>query len=38
MAVERGAVDRALVPIENSLEGAVTATLDALAWDAPGRA
>ena len=34
MAVERGAVDRALVPVENSLEGGVTATLDALAWDA----
>ena len=29
-----GAVDRALVPIENSLEGAVDATLDALAGDA----
>jgi prephenate dehydratase len=35
IAVERGAVDRALVPVENSLEGGVTATLDALAWDAP---
>ena len=34
MAVERGAVDHALVPVENSLEGGVTATLDALAWDA----
>jgi prephenate dehydratase len=34
MAVDRGAVDRALVPVENSLEGGVTATLDALAWDA----
>ena len=32
MAVDEGAVDRALVPIENSLEGAVSATLDALAW------
>ena len=36
MAVETGAVDRALVPIENSLEGGVSATLDALAVDAPG--
>ncbi|HEX7299303.1 MAG TPA: prephenate dehydratase [Solirubrobacteraceae bacterium] len=34
MAVEEGAVDRALVPIENALEGGVTATLDALAGDA----
>ena len=31
LAVHDGAVDRALVPIENSLEGAVNATLDALA-------
>jgi prephenate dehydratase len=30
-AVEAGTVDRALVPIENSLEGAVGTTLDALA-------
>jgi prephenate dehydratase len=34
MAVQDGAVDRALVPIENSLEGGVSATLDALALDA----
>jgi prephenate dehydratase len=34
LAVDRGTVDRALVPVENSLEGGVTATLDALAWDA----
>jgi prephenate dehydratase len=34
VAVERGAVDRALVPVENSLEGGVSATLDALAWHA----
>jgi prephenate dehydratase len=33
-AVEEGAVDRALVPIENALEGGVTATLDALGVDA----
>jgi prephenate dehydratase len=33
-AVDRGAVDRALVPVENSLEGGVSATLDALAWEA----
>jgi prephenate dehydratase len=31
MAVQRGEVDRALVPIENSLEGSVNATLDTLA-------
>ena len=35
IAVDRGTIDRALVPVENSLEGGVTATLDALAWDAP---
>ena len=34
MAVEAGAVDRAIVPIENSLEGSVTATLDTLAGEA----
>jgi prephenate dehydratase len=34
MAVQERAVDRALVPIENALEGGVTATLDALAGDA----
>ncbi|MGZ4270687.1 MAG: prephenate dehydratase [Solirubrobacteraceae bacterium] len=34
MAVHDGAVDRALVPIENALEGAVRPTLDALAGDA----
>jgi prephenate dehydratase len=33
MAVEERAVDRALVPIENSVEGGVSATLDALALD-----
>ena len=33
MAVHAGAVDRALVPIENSLEGSVNATLDALAME-----
>ena len=31
LAVHEGVVDRALVPIENSLEGAVNATLDTLA-------
>jgi prephenate dehydratase len=35
MAVEDGAVDAALVPIENSLEGSVDVTLDTLATDAP---
>jgi prephenate dehydratase len=34
MAVQGGSVDRALVPIENSLEGGVNATLDALALEA----
>ncbi len=33
MAVHAGTVERALVPIENSLEGSVNATLDALAID-----
>jgi prephenate dehydratase len=33
MAVHSGAVARALVPIENSLEGSVNATLDALAME-----
>src|SRR5437588_10862128 len=33
MAVHGGEVDRALVPIENSLEGSVNATLDALAME-----
>jgi prephenate dehydratase len=33
-AVERGEADRALVPFENSIEGSVRATLDALAFDA----
>jgi len=35
-AVSNGAVERGVVPIENSLEGAVNATLDALAVDFPG--
>jgi prephenate dehydratase len=33
MAVHAGTIDRALVPIENSLEGSVNATLDALAME-----
>jgi prephenate dehydratase len=33
MAVEDGSAARAVVPIENSLEGSVNATLDALAFD-----
>src|SRR5215210_5818753 len=33
-AVQTGEADRALVPFENSIEGAVTATLDTLALDA----
>src|SRR3954451_15208910 len=35
-AVREGEADRALVPFENSIEGAVTATLDTLAFDADG--
>jgi prephenate dehydratase len=34
MAVQQGDVDRAVVPIENALEGAVAITLDTLALDA----
>jgi prephenate dehydratase len=34
MAVQEGTADRAVVPIENSLEGGVAATLDALATEA----
>jgi prephenate dehydratase len=34
LAVERGEADRALVPIENSIEGSVRPTLDALAFEA----
>ncbi|MGI8844795.1 MAG: prephenate dehydratase [Thermoleophilaceae bacterium] len=34
MAVQSGKVDRAVVPIENSIEGGVAATLDALAGEA----
>ena len=33
VAVQDGRVDRALVPIENSIEGSVSATLDALALE-----
>ncbi len=36
MAVQLGETDRAVVPIENSLEGGVAATLDALAGPADG--
>ena len=36
IAVQRGEVDRAVVPIENALEGSVPATLDALAVEATG--
>jgi len=36
LAVEAGDVDAGLVPIENSLEGGVNATLDTLALDATG--
>jgi prephenate dehydratase len=34
LAVERGEADRALVPIENSLEGSVRPTLDTLVFEA----
>lgn len=33
LAVERGEAERALVPFENSIEGAVRSTLDTLAFD-----
>lgn len=36
VAVEQGEADRAFVPFENSIEGAVRATLDTLAFDASG--
>jgi prephenate dehydratase len=36
MAVEAGDIDRAVVPIENALEGAVAVTLDTLALEATG--
>lgn len=36
LAVERGEADRALVPIENSIEGSVRPTLDALAFEVDG--
>ena len=36
LAVERGEVERALVPIENSLEGSVRPTLDTLVFEAGG--
>ncbi len=35
IAAQNKDTERAFVPIENSLEGSVTATLDALAFDAP---
>src|SRR5437870_9977668 len=33
IAVERGEVDVGIVPIENSIEGSITVTLDTLAFD-----
>ena len=36
MAVQEGAVERAVVPIENALEGGVAVTLDTLATEATG--
>jgi prephenate dehydratase len=35
-AVEKGTVDRGFVPFENSIEGSVRSTLDALAFDTSG--
>src|ERR1700751_531600 len=32
-AVERGEVDLGIVPLENSIEGSITVTLDTLAFD-----
>jgi prephenate dehydratase len=36
LAVENGEADRAFVPFENSIEGSVRSTLDALAFDTEG--
>jgi prephenate dehydratase len=36
LAVQRGSVERAIVPFENALEGGVDPVLDALALEAPG--
>jgi prephenate dehydratase len=36
LAVQRGEAERAFVPFENSIEGAVRATLDTLAFEAEG--
>src|SRR5262245_20841607 len=36
VAIREGRADRALVPFENAIEGAVTATLDTLAFDTDG--
>lgn len=36
VAISEGRADRALVPFENAIEGAVTATLDTLAFNADG--
>ncbi|MGH2842827.1 MAG: prephenate dehydratase [Solirubrobacteraceae bacterium] len=36
VAVQEGTVDRAVVPIENSMEGSVSATLDTLALETDG--
>src|SRR4051794_36727317 len=36
LAVERGEAERALVPVENSIEGTVRPTLDTLVLEAPG--
>lgn len=36
LAVERGEAERALVPIENSVEGSIRPTLDTLAFDVSG--
>ena len=33
LAVDQGKIDRAIVPIENSIEGSINTTLDALAFD-----
>ena len=33
LAVEKGEIDRAIVPIENSIDGSINTTLDTLAFD-----
>lgn len=36
LGVQQGVLDRALVPVENAIEGGITATIDTLVREAPG--